>query len=80
MDARLVNALRDAYHNAPQGSVVVRIHLFGIRNARDLRGVNLFALVDEAGVPRSFHTEIRKGIRLAEYVDIRSHRADGGSQ
>jgi hypothetical protein len=63
--AKLLRAARD---EAPEGDVVVRVHLFGIDHAGDLEGVNLGKLVVEAGVPRPYATEIRKGMRLADYV------------
>ena len=67
----LVLALRDAWRNAPPGDVVVRIHLFGIRHAKSLAGVNLNALVEAAGIPKPYSTEIRKGMRLADYVTLK---------
>jgi hypothetical protein len=70
MDTELVNELRDAWQNAPEGDVVVRIHLFGIKHAQALQQVRLAELVQAAGVPRPYATEIRKGMRLAEYVKL----------
>lgn len=66
----LVLALREAWRNAPPGDVVVRIHLFGIRHAAQLEGVHLKDLVEAAGIPQPYATEIRKGMRLAEHVTI----------
>lgn len=68
MDAVLVRALREAREQAPDGDVVVRIHLFGIRHARQLQGMDLKALAQAARVPTTYATEIRKGMRLAEWV------------
>ncbi len=67
----LVLALREAWKDAPPGDVVVRIHLFGIRHAADLEGMNLKDLVTAAGIPAPYSTEIRKGMRLADYVTIK---------
>lgn len=67
----LSSLLKAARDGAPEGNVVVRIHLFGIDHAEDLNGINLHALVREAGVPAPYATEIRKGMRLAEYVTRR---------
>ena len=47
------------------------IHLFGIRHADALWEVDLPELVAAAGVPKPYATEIRKGMRLAEYVSIK---------
>lgn len=56
----LPRLLREAWQDAPEGDVVVRIHLFGIRYAEELRNVNLVRLVESAGIPRPYATEIRK--------------------
>lgn len=68
MKRDLATLLKEARDQAPEGDVVVRIHLFGIDHATELQGVNLNALVESAGVPRPYATEVRKGMRLAEYV------------
>ena len=72
MDASLVAELHDAWANAPEGHTVVRIHLFGIRNADRLEGVNLRALAEAAKIPVTYATEIHKGMRLADWVSIKS--------
>ena len=67
----LAAELRRDVNEAPDGDRVVRIHLFGIRRARDLDGVPLKELVGRAGIPASYHTEIHKGMRLADHVTLR---------
>ena len=69
----LAEKLRNALLAAPKGDRVVTIHLFGIRHAGRLKGVNLKELADRAGIGESFGTELRKGIRLAEFVQITDH-------
>jgi hypothetical protein len=69
--ATLAAELRDAVNHAPEGGRVVHIHLFGIRHARELDGIALKDLVRLAGIPRSYHTEVHKGMRLAEYVKLK---------
>ena len=71
MTKNLAQSLRAAWEQAPRGDVVVRIHLFGIENAAALEGISLAGLVEEAGVPKPYATEIHKGMRLAEYVTLR---------
>ncbi len=66
----LAAELHDVVQRAPQGQIVVSIHLFGIRRARELNGISLKGLVAAARIPPSYHTEIHKGMRLAEYVQI----------
>jgi hypothetical protein len=66
----LADELRRACVAAPKGGRVVTIHLFGIRHAERLKGVNLKELAERAGIGASFGTELRKGIRLAEFVRV----------
>jgi hypothetical protein len=67
----LVIELRDAVARAATGDKVVAIHLFGIRHAARLDGKNLQELAERAGIGRSFGTELRKGVRLAEHVRLK---------
>ena len=66
----LVEELRSACQQAPPRDKVVTIHLFGIRNALRLRGVNMRDFAASAGVGKSFGPEIYKGVRLSEFVKI----------
>ena len=47
------------------------VHLFGVRYAHELEGMDLAAIAELAGRPRSMGTEIRKGRALAQYVTER---------
>ena len=67
----LAAELRTDLNTAPDGDRVVRIHLFGIRRARDLDGVPLKELVARAGIPLSYQTEVHKGMRLADHVSLK---------
>jgi hypothetical protein len=67
----LASELRRSVDAAPDGDRVVRIHLFGIKRANELRGVSLKELVQLAGIPYSYHTEIHKGMRLADWVRLK---------
>lgn len=67
----LVRDLRDAILGAEEGNKVVAIHLFGIRHAGALDGRNLSELAERAGLGKSWATEIRKGVRLAEFVTLK---------
>lgn len=67
----LAEILGDTVQRAPDGEVVVSIHLFGIRYASELKGHSLKELVRMAHIPASYHTEIHKGMRLAEYVTLK---------
>lgn len=66
----LAEDLRRACAASAKGDKVVTIHLFGIRHAEGLKGANLQDLAERAGIGASFGTELRKGVRLAEFVRI----------
>ena len=66
----LIEELKAICASAPEGDRVVRIHLFGIKSASRLKGVNLKDLAARAGIRESFETELRKGVRLAEFVNV----------
>lgn len=67
----LASELNRVVNQAPSGERVVNIHLFGIRRARELRGVPLKELVLLARIPQSYHTEVYKGMRLADHVTLK---------
>lgn len=59
------------YHSAGDGLVVVTIHLFSIEFSSELDGVNLKEFCALANVPSSYGTELRKGMRLSEFVTLK---------
>lgn len=63
--------LRSAYRQAPEGKKSTGLHLFGIKYADELADVNLNQLIEKAGIKDSYYAEIRKGIRLSEYVNLK---------
>ena len=66
----LARELKNNYANAPKSQKVVQIHLFGIRRAAALKNVSLPDLLARAGMPDSYKTELSKGIRLADHVQV----------
>jgi len=58
------------YAHAPKGERALSVHLFGIKYADQIRSLPSHELADLAGIPRSYGTEIRKGINLAKYVEV----------
>ena len=66
----LVELLRKTVDAAPKDDRVATIHIFGIDHAARLEGVNLKDLAGRAGIPESYHAEIRKGMRLSRYVEV----------
>ncbi|WP_420383493.1 HTH-like domain-containing protein [Novosphingobium sp.] len=68
----LVDELKRVCAAASNGNRVVTMHLFAIEHAAKLKGVSLKDLASRAGIGESFATELSKGVRLANYVQITS--------
>jgi hypothetical protein len=66
----LTRILKTTYESA-NGSIIPMMHVFGIRYADVLRGLPLKELAQQAGIPASLGTEIAKGMKLAQYVDLK---------
>lgn len=63
--------LADMYKKAPDKEKALSIHLFGVKYAEQIRGIPAQQIAICADLPKSYGTEIRKGINLAKYVDVR---------
>ena len=48
----------------------IAVHLFGIKYANDLSRLPIREILLQAGISYTYHTEVRKGVRLAEYVAV----------
>ena len=48
------------------------IHLFGIKYADQIKDMSLEELAIGAGVPKSYKTELQKGINLAKDVEVKN--------
>ncbi len=66
----LADIFSEKYHGAADKEVVLSIHLFGIEFSDELQGQNLKEICELANAPTSYATEIRKGMRLAKYVEL----------
>lgn len=64
--------LREMYEGAPYGEQAAHIHLFGIKYGDVLGRLTNEAIVREAGIGRSYHSEVAKGRKLAKYVTPRT--------
>jgi hypothetical protein len=67
----LIAALKRDYANAAQGEKSTAVHLFGIRFAEELQGHPINEIAERAGLTEHWGTEIRKGIRLSRYVELK---------
>ena len=63
--------LAQMYKDAPPKEKALSIHLFSIKYADQIRDMSAKDIVVGAGLPESYKTEIRKGINLAKYVEVR---------
>ncbi len=63
--------LAKMYANAAKGRKAASIHLFGIQYAEQIKNMSARDIVIGADLPESYKTEIRKGINLAEYVQVK---------
>jgi hypothetical protein len=69
--SNLTEELRAACNGAGSGDKIVTIQLFGIQHADRLRAENLQDLAERAGIGRACGAELRRGIRLAAYVQLK---------
>ena len=62
--------LKDRYSKAAKGEKVTMIYLFAVENAQEIidSEVSAAAIVAEAGIKKSYATEVSKGVKLAKYV------------
>ena len=63
--------LAQMYRDAPEREKALSIHLFGIKYADQIRNMSAKEIVVGADLPESYKTEVRKGIKLAKYVEMR---------
>lgn len=64
--------LAEMYADGAQRSEkALSIHLFAIKYADEIREMRPEDIVNGAGLPKSYPTEIRKGINLAKYVEVK---------
>lgn len=71
-ESELCDALADFYRKSEKGESSTAVHLFGIKYAAALQGKNIELICEAAGLTKSWGTEVRKGMRLARYVEIKS--------
>ena len=63
--------LREQYDVGKRiGKATTAIHLFAVQHADSLAGLPIGEVLRQAGLPDSYVTEVHKGIRLADYVQV----------
>ena len=70
--AGLIAKLKTAYRGAAKGEKAVTVHLFGVKYADDLSEQGALAeIVRDAGLPLTYQTEVKKGMNLSRFVDVK---------
>ena len=79
-ETELAEILRRMYRNAPRGEQSTALHLFGIHYVADLSEphISINQMVEQSGIGNSYSTEVRKGMRLAKYVELNESAAAHG--
>ena len=65
--------LREMYHAGGTrggGRKTTAMHMFGIKYANDISRLHVGEILHQAGISHSYLTEVYKGVRLAEYVQV----------
>lgn len=59
--------------NAKKGNLYVQYHLFGIKYVSEILNSNftIEEIVENAGIKKSLASEIRKGMKLSEFVELK---------
>jgi 5-methylcytosine-specific restriction protein B len=76
-EERLASILRQIYMSAARADTSVAVILFGIRYADmiDASGIRPRELARLAGIPESYASDLKKGIRLASHVVLKGRTA-----
>jgi len=69
----LSSKLNQMVLSAPKGEISTQYHLFGIMYASYIKEANFTAddIAENAGLSRKYGIEIRKGMRLSKYVELK---------
>lgn len=73
----LGQTLARMYNTANNNEKVIMIHLFGIKYGDVIisNGYDVKSILKYASMNASYYTEVRKGIRLARYVEVKEDNA-----
>ena len=71
--AELAALLRAMYDGAKRNETACQVHLFGIKYARELQecGCPLKEIVQLTGISMGYLSEVSKGVKLAQYVELK---------
>lgn len=71
--AELAALLRAMYDGAKRKEAACQVHLFGIKYAKELQecGCPLKEIVQLSGISMGYLSEVSKGVKLAQYVELK---------
>lgn len=71
-ERKLGSILKKMYNSALQGEKVTQIYLFAISYAKEIQRNNyrIAEIIRFSAISQSFQTEVSKGVKLAQYVEI----------
>ena len=73
LETELAARLREMYDGAKRNEAACQVHLFGIKYAKELQecGWPLKDIVQQAGISMGYLSEVSKGVKLAQYVELK---------
>lgn len=71
--AELAALLRAMYDGAKRNEAACQVHLFGIKYVKELQecGCPLKEIVQLSGISMGYLSEVSKGVKLAQYVELK---------
>lgn len=68
--------------NAPRGKLSVQYHLFGIKYNVEIKEAEFSVedIIEDANLSKSLAIEVRKGMKLSEFVEIKNDNTFGRLQ
>lgn len=64
--------LKEMYGKAPAKEKALSVHLFGIKFADQIQNMPSQEIAIRAGLTKSYGSEIRKGVNLSKYVELKN--------
>ena len=73
LETELAARLREMYDGAKRNGAACQVHLFGIKYAKELQecGCPLKDIVQQSGISMGYLSEVSKGVKLAQYVELK---------
>ena len=77
-ESSLGKILRNMYDCAPKGYQSTMVHIFGIKYGRVIKQnrFDIKMIVKYSGISSAYHTEVSKGVKLGDWVQVMPSRAN----